>query len=46
VVPGSPLLSVCIVFCADKHPSSLGPPPADPMNQPHDWQPFDFVLHK
>ncbi|MEW5313170.1 MAG: hypothetical protein WDW38_004759 [Sanguina aurantia] len=29
-----------------QHPDSLGPPPKNPMGQDHDWQPFDFCLHK
>ncbi|EFJ41032.1 hypothetical protein VOLCADRAFT_99063 [Volvox carteri f. nagariensis] len=46
VIPGSPLLGILSVFCCDKHPSILGSPPVRPMDEPHDWQPFDFVLHK
>ena len=34
------------MFCCDKHPSILGSPPQNPMDEPHDWQPFDFMLHK
>ncbi|KAG2431059.1 hypothetical protein HYH02_013490 [Chlamydomonas schloesseri] len=46
VLPGSPLLGLVVVFCCDKHPSILGSPPQNPMDEPHDWQPFDFMLHK
>ncbi|PNW71078.1 hypothetical protein CHLRE_17g745697v5 [Chlamydomonas reinhardtii] len=46
VLPGSPLLGLVTVFCCDKHPSILGSPPQNPMDEPHDWQPFDFMLHK
>ncbi|KXZ52675.1 hypothetical protein GPECTOR_9g721 [Gonium pectorale] len=46
VIPGTPLLGIVAVFVCDKHPSILGPPPARPMDEQHDWQPFDFVLHK
>ncbi|GLC50722.1 hypothetical protein PLESTB_000412200 [Pleodorina starrii] len=46
VIPGSPMLVLTSVFCCDKHPSILGSPPVRPMDEPHDWQPFDFVLHK
>ncbi|KAG2492963.1 hypothetical protein HYH03_008870 [Edaphochlamys debaryana] len=46
VIPGAPLLGIVAVFCTDKHPSQLGSPPADPMEDRGDWSPFDFVLHK
>ncbi|KXZ52674.1 hypothetical protein GPECTOR_9g720 [Gonium pectorale] len=46
VIPGSPMLCLLAVFVCDKHPSILGEPPASPMDEQHDWQPFDFVLHK
>ncbi|KAG2483121.1 hypothetical protein HYH03_018011 [Edaphochlamys debaryana] len=46
VIPGSPLLGIIAVFVADRHPSCMGPPPAHPMEDEHDWEPFDFVLHK
>ncbi|KAG2425268.1 hypothetical protein HXX76_013850 [Chlamydomonas incerta] len=46
VIPGTPLLGLVTVFCCDKHPSILGNPPQNPMDEPHDWQPFDFMLHK
>ncbi|GLI71569.1 hypothetical protein VaNZ11_016833 [Volvox africanus] len=46
VIPGSPMLTLTSVFCCDKHPSILGSPPARPMDEQHNWQPFDFVLHK
>ncbi|GIM10649.1 hypothetical protein Vretimale_14246 [Volvox reticuliferus] len=46
VIPGAPMLTLTSVFCCDKHPSILGTPPARPMDEEHNWQPFDFVLHK
>ncbi|GFR49260.1 hypothetical protein Agub_g11278, partial [Astrephomene gubernaculifera] len=46
IVPGSPMLGLVAVFCCEQHPSILGSPPRSPMDEKHDWQPFDFVLHK
>lgn len=46
VMPGNPLLTMVFIFSVERHPDSLGVPPARPMEEKHDWQPFDFVLHK
>ncbi|GFR41631.1 hypothetical protein Agub_g2358 [Astrephomene gubernaculifera] len=46
VIPGTPLLGIVATFVTDRHPSQLGQPPAQPMEEDHDWEPFDFVLHK
>ncbi|KAG2452092.1 hypothetical protein HYH02_003127 [Chlamydomonas schloesseri] len=46
VIPGTPLLGIVATFVTDRHPSALGRPPAHPMEDDHDWEPFDFVLHK
>ena len=46
VIPGNPLLGIVATFVTDRHPSALGPPPQHPMEDDHDWEPFDFVLHK
>jgi len=46
IIPGVPLLGIVATFITDKHPDILGTPPKDPMEEGHDWQPFDFVLHK
>ncbi|GLC71676.1 hypothetical protein PLESTF_001148300 [Pleodorina starrii] len=46
VIPGTPLLGIVATFVTDRHPSQLGRPPAQPMEDEHDWEPFDFVLHK
>ncbi|KXZ50551.1 hypothetical protein GPECTOR_16g726 [Gonium pectorale] len=46
VIPGTPLLGIVATFVTDRHPSTLGTPPASPMEDDHDWEPFDFVLHK
>lgn len=46
IIPGVPLLGIVATFMTDKHPDVLGTPPKHPMEEGHDWQPFDFVLHK
>ena len=46
IIPGVPLLGIVATFMTDKHPDILGEPPKNPMEEDHDWQPFDFVLHK
>ncbi|GIM04429.1 hypothetical protein Vretimale_9010 [Volvox reticuliferus] len=46
VIPGTPLLGIVATFVTDRHPRTLGTPPAQPMEDEHDWEPFDFVLHK
>lgn len=46
IIPGVPLLGIVATFMTDKHPDILGEPPKNPMEDEHDWQPFDFVLHK
>ncbi|GLI71097.1 hypothetical protein VaNZ11_016166 [Volvox africanus] len=46
VIPGTPLLGIVATFVTDRHPATLGTPPAQPMEDEHDWEPFDFVLRK
>mmetsp|Transcript_6312 Transcript_6312/g.13904 ORF Transcript_6312/g.13904 Transcript_6312/m.13904 type:complete len:915 (+) Transcript_6312:68-2812(+) len=46
IIPGTPLLGIVATFVTDKHPDILGTPPKHPMEEDHDWEPFDFVLHK
>ncbi|GIL64690.1 hypothetical protein Vafri_18544, partial [Volvox africanus] len=46
VIPGTPLLGIVATFVTDRHPATLGTPPAQPMEDEHEWEPFDFVLHK
>lgn len=48
IIPGNPMLALVATFITERHPNdALGPKaPANPMSEPHDWEPFDFVLHK
>ena len=48
IIPGNPMLALVATFITERHPNdALGPTaPANPMSEPHDWEPFDFVLHK
>ncbi|KAJ9521560.1 hypothetical protein QJQ45_008851 [Haematococcus lacustris] len=47
IIPGNPLLGVVATFATEQHPNQiLVNPPSRPMEEEHDWQPFDFVLHK
>jgi len=46
IIPGTPLLGIVATFITDRHPDVLGPMPRHPMEDQHDWMPFDFVLHK
>lgn len=48
IIPGTPLLGLVATFITERHPNeALGSePPANPMSDNHDWEPFDFVLHK
>ena len=47
IVPGNPCLAVVASFVSPVFPAKLKQtPPSDPMNEEHDWTPFDFVLHK
>ncbi|MEW5301210.1 MAG: hypothetical protein WDW36_004084 [Sanguina aurantia] len=46
IIPGTPMLGIVATYVNEQHPDSLGPPPKNPMGQDHDWQPFDFCLHK
>lgn len=42
-----PASDSCCTFPAVQHPDTiLRNPPRHPMEEDHDWQPFDFVLHK
>ncbi|GFH25685.1 DUF1336 domain-containing protein, partial [Haematococcus lacustris] len=46
IIPGNPLLGVVATFATEQHPNQiLVNPPSRPMEEEHDWQPFDFVLH-
>lgn len=46
VMPGTPLLTMVFIFSIERHPDTMGPPPLRPMEDNHDWQPFDFALHR
>jgi hypothetical protein len=44
IVPGTPTLSVVMVFSTDHHPDTLGPAPEDPDEG--EWQPFDYAMSR
>ncbi|KAG1680323.1 hypothetical protein FOA52_015413 [Chlamydomonas sp. UWO 241] len=46
IIPGVPLLGIVGTFITDRHPDILGQPPKRPMEEDHDWEGFDFVLHR
>jgi hypothetical protein len=46
IIPGTPMLSLVLVFVNEHHPDILGQVPPDPSSSDHDWQPFDFLLYR
>lgn len=44
-IPGTPLIGLVYTFTSDRPPKA-GTPPHHPMEEDHDWAPFDFVLHR
>lgn len=45
IIPGTPYLNLVFTFINEHHPSILGDTAPKP-NSAHDWQPFDFALHR
>jgi hypothetical protein len=46
IIPGTPMLSLVLVFVNEHHPDILGQVPPDPSSGDHEWQPFDFLLYR
>lgn len=45
IIPGTPYVNLVFVLINEHHPNILGAK-APPPSSSHDWQPFDFALHR